>query len=745
MTYIETVDELSEKAGILPEFAADGKVYPTSFETKIALLKACGYDASDPERAEAALKAVTERPFKRALPPVVVARLEKKNAVIPVTFPKKKKLSSLKWKIETETGKVSEGTENPADMEVEDELDGKERRLMTIPLPLELGYHTLTVEGKDLPDEGRKTTLIVAPTRCYEPEMMKDGGKPWGFPVQLYALRSAKNWGIGDFSDLAALAPVAKSFGADILGINPINAAFAADWDTASPYYSSSRLFFNPIYIDVDAVAGAKTVLKKWKASVKGDIERARASELVNYPTVGKLKTEALRLLFNAFKGDKDFDAFCAEGGKELETAALYQALSVYFVNDDGLRASADDLDRAEVRVRGALGPVATLDDFPCRKGCGFKSWGKSFATPDAEGARRFAAENADELRFYKFMFWIADRQFEAASKACDEAGLRIGLYQDLAVGVASESAETWGAQNLFSTTLSIGSPPDMFNANGQSWGVAPMLPEREKEEAYMTYRRILSANMKRAGAVRIDHVMGLARLFCIPPEAPGAYLLYPFKDIVGIVALESFRNRCLVVGEDLGVVPDFFRDALAEAGILSFRVCRYEKTADGRYIDPESYPVSALVAAGTHDMPTLSGWWAADDVKTMAENGLMTDADKLAAAFKDRRNDRMALVTALSRRGKWFVDPRHFDAQIDGDEVPSGMTAAIYGYLSKAPCRVFLVQLEDLLGQLKQMNMPGTSSEYPNWRHKLPKTIEELESDDGMIEICRLLRDSRG
>ena len=742
LDYEKTVDELAEKAGILLEFEAEGGVYPTSFETKKALLNALGLSANTPKEAKSSLQSVLEKPFKRALPPVMIVRREQKTVKIPVTVVAGTKKGTLNCQIVLEDGKKTAIKADISDLPVlEKATVGKqkyEHRALKIDMPEQLGYHTFSVSGETVVKQGRTMALIVVPEKCYMPEMMRQGGKPWGFPVQLYALRSDRNWGIGDFTDLKEMNTVAKTFGADIVGINPINVAFVANWETASPYYSSSRLFLNPLYIDVEAVDGAKTVLKKWKASadVKARLKKAKASALVDYATVGALKTEALRLLFSSFKGDRDFDAFCTEGGKELEAAALYQALSVFFVNDRGRHASVEDLDRA-------LNLVAAPEDLFLCKGTGFKSWGRAYASPDTEQVRHFAIENSDEIRFYKFMFWIADRQFQAACDESKKQGLGIGLYQDLAVGVASESAETWGAQGLFATQLSIGSPPDMFNANGQEWGVAPMRPDVMRDEAYASYRRMLSANMKRAGAVRIDHVMGLVRLFCIPRGEKGAYIKYNVEDMIGIVALESYRNKCLVVGEDLGVVPDFFRGMLEKAGILSFRVFRYEQTSDGYYKSLDTYPKTALVAAGTHDMPTLAGYWLGTDIDAAQKIGLMNE-ERSNYARTLRRKDRFAVVETLAHSGRWFVDSRSFDAEINGKTLPGRFIEKLYAYLATAPCCLLLVQLEDILEQKEQMNMPGTNTEYPNWRYKLPKTIAELYDNEKMKRFCMIIRQIR-
>lgn len=725
LEYSQTVDILAEKAGILPEFEADGGIYTTSFETKKALLDALGFPVKTAKEAQESLQTVLEKPYKTALPPVTVISAEKKIAEVTVTFAAGHESEPLSFEIIQENGEIVAGQKKTADLPVTDSLMIKEteyeHRRLTIDLPAQTGYHTLRVSGAALPDQGREMALIVVPEKCYMPETMRQGAKPWGFPLQLYALRSKRNWGIGDFSDLKEMAGVAKSFGADIVGINPINVAFMAKPETASPYYSSCRLFLNPLYIDVTAVPEAEkcAALQKYMQSkpFADALKKVRTERLVDYKAVAKLKKKAFELLFEDFKNAADdrrasFKSFCEKGGRDLQTAALYQALADYFVGK--------------------------------KKSFGFKSWGKQYASPDTPASLKFAEEQAEKITYYKYLFWLADEQFQAASAESINQGLAVGLYQDLAVGVAGESAETWGNQELFALGLSIGSPPDMFNANGQEWGVAPMRPDVMRDEAYASYRKVLTANMKRAGAVRIDHVMGLARLFCIPQGEKGAYLRYNVNDLIGIVALESHRNKCLVVGEDLGVVPSYFREILEKAGILSFRVFRYEQTNEGHYKPLNVYPKTALVAAGTHDMPTLTGFWSGADIETAKEIGLMGDDGRYEQAQALRMKDRYAMVETLASRGLWFVSPEAFDEEISGRKVPFRLMEVLYSYLASAPCCLLLVQLEDILGQAEQMNVPGTNQEYPNWRCKLPKMIENLYNDENMKRVCSAIRQIR-
>ncbi len=725
------LDRLADAAGILPEYEADAGIFKTNEATKRALLKAMGYPADTEEEANNSLNRMSDRPFERALPPVFVVRCEDGELRVPFSIASESGTSLLHWTVRMENGHVYGGVVSVAEAPVSEgrEIGGKyfERRWFSLPVPQEWGYHSLSVEADGLPDKGREASLIVAPQRCYMPDCITDKYRPWGFPLQLYSLRSEKNWGIGDFSDLKSVIHMSAAFGAGLVGINPINTLFATKPETASPYYSSSRLFLNPLYIDVDAIPEAAECasLQKYKSSkgFKEKLERARSSDLVDYTLISELKNKALELLYADFitrhvekehptERGSALEAFCRSGGRDLRNMAVYQTLAETFA------------------AKGITG--------------GFRSWGKEYAHPDNKEVADFADKHADRVGYFMYQQWIADEQFKAAARACEEAGLSIGLYQDLAVGVACESTETWSSQELFPAEISVGSPPDIFNPNGQEWGVAPMLPEAMREEAYASYRKILVANMQNAGAVRIDHVMGLARLFWISKTAPGAYVSYPFRDLVGIVALESHRNRCLVVGEDLGVVPGFFREALEQAGILSFRVFRYERTLNGNYIPPEDYPKLALVAAGTHDMPTLPGFWMGSDVEIAHDLGIYDDSAKMMEAYAARTLERRAIIEALSRVGRWFMTPGRFESELYGCELPPKMVEYVYRYLASAPSRLFLPQLEDILGQTEQMNVPGTSTEYPNWRHKLSKTLEELPSDERIRRICAVLRETR-
>jgi len=326
------------------------------------------------------------------------------------------------------------------------------------------------------------------------------------------------------------------------------------------------------------------------------------------------------------------------------------------------------------------------------------------------------------------------------------ELGLRVGLYEDLAVGVDSAGAETWVHQNLYALGVRIGAPPDDFNLNGQDWGLPPLIPDRLAEAAYAPFIATLSANMRYAGALRIDHVMGLMRLFCVPPgnrPAEGAYVRYPFEDLLGILALESQRNRCLVIGEDLGTVPDEVRRALKSMSVLSCRLFYFEREADGRFKATHDYPEQALVAVSTHDLPTLSGYWRGWDLAVRTDLGLFPEDSLREAQIEGRAQDRARILIALERQ-----DMLPNGTGVDPSSVPEMTTElvnAIHLYLARTPCKILTFQLEDIFGQLEQVNLPGTMEQYPNWRRKLPLDLEVLMEDPRIESLARVLRRERG
>ena len=410
---------------------------------------------------------------------------------------------------------------------------------------------------------------------CFIPDWLKNG-RSWGIGCQLYSLRSARNWGIGDFEDLARLAETAAAAGADFVGVNPLHALFLAEPEHASPFSPSNRAFLNPLYVAIDKApcfAGMGDALVA--------PEDVRASELVDYRRVATLKTKALLILFRIFQtraddaDGADFERFVVTRGQALYLHALYEALSGAMVQQGN--------------------------------GAGWHSWPDEFQHPDADAVRAFAEEQRELVAFHSWLQWVADCQLAEAQARGLHAGLRIGLYVDLAVGVAPDGSATWSDRSLTIPSARIGAPPDYFNANGQDWGLAPLSPAGLVARNFEPYRDALDAVIHHAGALRIDHAMSLFRLFWIAEgfdATDGVYVRYPFHAMLRTLAAVSQARQTVIIGEDLGVVPEGFKPAMQKCEIQSYRVFFFEKQGDEFYKPPEAYPREALACVGIHDLP---------------------------------------------------------------------------------------------------------------------------------------------
>jgi 4-alpha-glucanotransferase len=536
------------------------------------------------------------------------------------------------------------------------------------------------------------------PPRCFVPGWLA-GGRAWGVTCQLYGLKSARNWGIGDFADLARLAELAAAAGADFVGVNPLHALFLADPSRFSPYAPSSRLFLNPLYISVDAETSADPAR----------LETVRKTDLVEYELVARLKLAALERQHGEFvrHGDEaakaSFEEFCAGRGAPLHWFALYEALSEHLVSQ---------------------GHPA-----------GWHGWPEPYRRRDGAEVTRFARENGDRIAFHKWLQWVAENQLKEVQNRARAAGMRIGLYLDLAVGVAPDGADTWADAGAVLAGARLGCPPDMFNEAGQDWGLAPLSPIGLLARDFEPWRFVLDELMRAAGAVRIDHAMGLTRLFLIPDGAEakeGAYLAYPLAGMLRVLAESSQRRRTVVIGEDLGTVPAGFRDVMHEAEIQGYRVFYFEREQNGWFRAPEAYARRALACLSTHDLPTLRGWWAGTDIGARERLGWYS-AEQAAELRKARAGDRLLLLAALRHAG---VLPDACEPLLSGgapcpEELPAALCVAAHAMLAKTRSRLVAVQLEDLTAAEEQANLPGTVAEYPNWRRKQPLELERLAGSE--------------
>lgn len=553
------------------------------------------------------------------------------------------------------------------------------------------------VSGGDHPALDPPELAAPEGVTCYLPS---DGGmgRVWGIAIQLYQLRSARNWGMGDFADLEALARVCGAAGADFIGLNPLHALFLTNPAHCSPFSPSNRRFLNPLYIAVDRVEG-----------FDGEVPPQDDGELVDYAAVAARKIPALRGLWR--QADRSaMPEFREQGGEALRRHALFEAASFHMV---------------------AQG-----------HGPGWQSWPEEWQDVESPAIAAFAEEHADEVDFHIWLQWLADRQLAAARDACMAAGMRIGLYLDFAVGEAADGSGTWSDRKMVVPSVRIGAPPDYFNAAGQDWGLAPLSPVAMAETRAAPFRTLMEDATKRAGALRIDHAMALWQLFLIPDgmtAADGTYARYPIQDMIGALAKASQDNRTIIIGEDLGNVPDGFREVMDEAGILSYRILLFERDDDG-FIAPDDYPENALVCLATHDLPTFQGWWRCDDVALRAGFDLI-GADAAAEQAASREVERADLLGDLVAAG--LLDQAKADA-VTEERAPEDLVVATHRFLARAPSRLFAVRLEDLAGEMHPVNLPSTVDEYPNWRRRLGVTLEDLPQTTLFKDITAGLRAER-
>jgi glycogen operon protein len=703
------LDRLARAAGIAPEWwDVDGKRTIVSDDTRRALLAAMRLPAGTAGEARDALRQLSEVRDRRAVPLTVVVR-GGVPAVLPLGLEPGSGRRPLWLTIEREDGetqRVRIGAEDGTldAFEAADGLPAQTRRVALPALPE--GRHR--VWRDDAPE--LVCHLTVAPRRCHLPEVIARGGRRFGISAQLYSLRRAGDQGIGDFTTLGQLATVAGREGAATIGINPLHMLFPEQRERASPYYPSDRRFLDPIYLDVaDGDGGLDADMDAVRGLPRASTDRAGSistSDSVAYTEVWALKRAILERRFAAFTArdrhqpamGEAFRRFTAAGGAMLHRFATFQAIA------------------------------------ETRPGEAWQHWPAVLRSADNDAVAAFGQAHADRVRFHLYLQFLADQQLGAAAATARASGLELGLFRDLAVGTAPDGAEAWSCAENLAEGAWTGAPPDPFAAEGQNWRLPPPLPLRLAQDGFASFAALLAANMRHAGVLRIDHVMGLARLFWIPDGgtgADGAYVAYPFADLLGQVALESVRAGCMVVGEDLGNVPEGLRPALTEADILGYRILLFER--DGQRLKPPAlYPARAAACVTTHDMPPLAGWWEGADIEERAALGLAHSGRDEAA---ERAVERAALVEALVAEG-CLAPPA------SGAPPVAEVMAGAHAFVAATPADVMLVQADDLAGMRRGVNMPGTDTERPNWRRRLPTPVDALLTGDTAQTILRAVRE---
>jgi 4-alpha-glucanotransferase len=703
---------------------------PVAPETLRRVLAAMGIAAADDRDTAQSIAALQEAEWGRLLPPVVTAVADQALR-IPLSVAARQE-GRLSWSLALEDGDHRQGVASLETLAVlaEDGAGEGKRRRLGLPLDpaLPLGYHRLAVT---LGGRHAETVLVMAPRRCHLAGL--DDAYPWGVTVQLYSLRSARNWGIGDFGDLAALAQGVARQGARTLGINPLHALFPAAPDRVSPYAPSSRLFLNPLYIDVAAVPdfAESTAAQAWVAAPETEtmLAAARGSDLVDYERVAALKRPAFETLFRAFserhlgagaaalsERGAAFRRFQRDGGQSLARFATFTALHEHMV------------------AAGA--------------GFSWRHWPATLRDAASSDVAQFAAEHRQRAVLHQYLQWEADRQLGAAARAGASAGLSLGLYRDLAVSVDPDGADAWADPGMMVTDATVGAPPDIGNGKGQDWGLAPLNPLMLRRHAYAPVIAALRASMRHSGVLRIDHAMGLMQLWWVPQgagAAAGTYVAYPFEDLRRILALESRRQCCRVIAEDLGTVPAGFSETLHESGILSYRLLLFARDKAGDFLPPEAYPELATASFSTHDIATLRGFWLGRDLEWRRTLDLYPSAQHAQNDGAERRRDRRRLLAALIAAGALDRDAaQRLLPKEDEPIYERALAEAVHRFLAQSNARLVLMQIEDALAELEQPNLPTTVNEHPNWRRKLALALDQILHDPAFLRLAAAIGTAR-
>lgn len=696
-----------------------GELLPIGRHTKTAILAAMGYATNDAQAIENELHADAVRYMGQLLPHVVV--LHPHRTSVTVAVPADALAGSLRWLVTLADGNERSGEVHAGSMQEHErrELDGRwqTRRELHLPTDLPHGYHSLRVWL----DSGvtAVSALVVAPRQSFEPRVLREGRRLWGVAVQLYTLRSPGNWGMGDFEDLAAVVRECAGQGAAFIGLNPLHALIPGNPWQFSPYSASSRHFLNVMYIAVEQVpefAHCDAARRHVQgAAFQAELARLRGTAAVDYPGVANAKLPVLRLLFKQFQLDRaggksgragQFAAYVAERGESLQLHALHDAL------DERMRA--EDASR-----------------------WGWPVWPEQYRDPAHPAVQAFAQADADLVEFYAWLQWLADTQLGEAQSLARQLGMPIGLYGDYAVGVNPSGSETWSDQALYRKGAGVGAPPDALALKGQDWGLPPQDPNVLLAEQYRPFRNLIAANMRHFGALRLDHVMALFRQWWVPAglgSTDGGYVHYPLDDLMSVLALESERHSCLVVGEDLGTVPPEMSHAMNERAVYSYRVLLFEKRGDGSFIPPRDYPRRAIATITTHDLPTLLGYWSASDIELRRGLSLYPSEEMRLQVLEERVRDRHALLRALADEG---LAVRGCDGL--PDSYSAQLSRAIHVFLARTASALVVLQAEDLLGMADPVNVPGTNEEHANWQRKMRCDIHSMFA---AAEVRELLRD---
>ncbi len=666
------VRELARRAGIAVEWSDyTGKPHRVPLDAVRRILAALGLPCGTADELEQTRRSLD----KPQLPPLITATAGQ-ALDLPI-----RRADAPPW--------VQLIQEDGRSRELSVQLTSRGAQIPAIETP---GYHKIEIRQSS-------TTVAVAPARCITVADIAPGERAWGLAAQLYGLRRRGDCGIGDTGGVVVLANAAANLKADALALSPAHALFTADPNQFSPYSPSSRLFYNPLHADASSVfEEARIAMARATAGSDSADGKLEAAALIDWPRSARAKLSMFRALYDDFSATDlaanpgtlahDFAKFCTASGALLHQHALFEALHAARLKADSQVWS-------------------------------WRDWPAEWQNPESRAVKEFAEKNQREILFHCFLQWLADRSFAAAQEQIKQAGMRIGLIADLAVGMSRAGSHAWTNQQDVLGGLQIGAPPDLFNLNGQDWDLTTFSPRALRDGGFVPFIATLRACMRHAGGVRIDHAMGLMRLWVVPRGAKaseGAYLAYPLDDLFRLTALESHRHRAIVIGEDLGTVPAGFCDRLEVAGVYGMDVLWFER-ARGSFKPPQTWSKAAAAMTSTHDLPTVAGWWRGADLDARARCGLLKDVKKEQA---ERSKDRQRLWRAFRRATA-------AEGELPAPEQGSRVADAAVNFIAKTPSRLALLPLEDALALEEQPNLPATIDKHPNWRRRYSGEAGEL------------------
>ena len=734
---------LAERVGIAADYYdIAGTLHVTSDDTRRAILTAMGFRVDSSASLTHALREWDEAPWQRPCDPVQILRDGETGSSVScclVLEDGKEQSVVVEWQIRDEANAVvQEGQAGPGLSAVEVcFLNGRRHVRVEIPAPcgLSLGYYSLTVRAEGLVGGVVGTMrVIVAPRQCYVPPLIEAHQRLWGLALQLYSLSSDRNWGCGDFTDLGRIVEWAgKGLGAGVIGLSPLHALRNTAPYHISPYAPYSRLYLNELYVDIERLSefyGSEEAQQQFRTpEFQATLQALRASRQVDYDAIAAAKRTMLDLAYRTFLKD-------AYSGEEpnLQPNTARAWLLERFIQSEGapleLYAAFQTLEEERRLIQSNS---ATWHDWP-----------NQFLTP-GQPVREYAKRHRKRIRFFQYIQWVASEQLNEIRETSERLAMPIGLYHDLALGADRNGAEAWVYQSVLALGADCGAPPDAFAPEGQNWGLPPINPHALRASGYELMIQLLRNNFRSGGAIRLDHVMAFCRLFWIPrgrPASEGTYVQYPFEDLLAIVALESTRSKTLVIGEDLGTVPDWVREQLAKARVLSYRVFYFERGADGAWKSPRDYPVQSLAVATTHDLPTLTGFWSGEDLQVRAGLGAFTDDAARRRAWEERQRDKAGILSAHKQEG--LLPNGVTEDSSTAPAMTTDLCRAIHIYLARTPSCIVLVNLEDGLGELSQTNLPGTVDSHPNWIRKYAVRVDEILCDERLQQLGAVLRSIR-